>query len=99
MVVVDAMSSVFSKIMNGDFMSEERTLLDRVKELLWIMDSDDTDDNSELEFESTNDCDQFIVRDQTDDRFYRIDEMNYDKVEDVHVIEVKPYKVISTRYR
>lgn len=79
--------------------AEERTLLDRVQEFLWIIDSDDTDDNSGLVFESTNDCDEMILRDETDDRFYRIDETNYDKVEDGHITEVKPYKVICTRYK
>jgi len=80
-------------------MTEERTLLDRVKEFLWNIDSDDTDDNSELDFESTNDCDQMILRDETDDRFYRINNTDYDNVEDGDIIEVKLYSVICTRYR
>ena len=80
-------------------MEEERTLLERVKEFLWILDSDDTDDNSEIEFISTNDCDQLIVSDRLEyDRYYRIDNADYNTIEDGDITEVKPYKVISTRY-
>lgn len=80
-------------------MEEKRAILDRVKEMLWNFDSDDTDDNTDLVFVSDNDSDQWIVEDETDGRFYRVDNTDYEKIEDGDIIEVKPYKVICTRYR
>lgn len=76
-----------------------RTILERVEEWLWNIDSDDTDDNSMLEIESANDGGHVILRDEFDGRFYRLENSDVNTIADGDITEVKPYQVMVTRFK
>lgn len=80
-------------------MSNKKELVKRVKGWFWYTDSDDTDNNSQLEWASDNDCAEIILQDETNDKFYRIDNHDVDSLKESDIVEVKPYDVMITRFR
>ena len=76
-------------------MDKEKSLLERVKEFLLFT----IDKNGDFELVESQ-IDGVIVEDTLNPyRFYRIENTNIESVCDKDIVEVKPYKVIVTRYK
>lgn len=76
-------------------MEQAKSILERVKEFLRFT----IDENSGFELVDTE-TDGVIVEDTMNPYvFYRIDNTNKESICDKDIVEVKPYKVIVTRYK